>query len=86
MAYPTQGSEGSISSKNVLTNSSGLGADFSVWVLITLEIIVFGYPFDARAALACCNSFDLPSSVVGRLRDLLMTLDLLIKPHQVLKS
>ena len=25
VAYPTQGSEGSINSKNVLTNSSGLG-------------------------------------------------------------
>ena len=64
VTYPTQGSEGSISSKNVLTNSSGLGVAFSVWVLTTLEIIVFGYPYDARAALACCNSFDLPSSVV----------------------
>ena len=43
VAYPAQGFEGSISSKNVLTNSSGLGVAFSVWVLITLEIIVFGY-------------------------------------------
>ena len=65
-------SEGSISSKNVLSNSSGLGVAFLVWVLITLEIIVFGYPFDTRAALTCCNSFNLPSSVVGRLRDLLI--------------
>ena len=72
VAYPAQGSEGSISSKNVLTYSSGLGVAVSVWVLITLEIIVFGYPFDTRAALACCNSFNLPSSVVGRLRDLLI--------------
>ena len=68
VAYPVQGSKGSISSKNVLTNSSGLGVAFSVWVLITLEIIVFGYPFDTRAALTCYNSFNLPSSVVGRLR------------------
>ena len=48
VAYPTQGSEGSISSKNVLDNSSGLGVAFSVWVLITLEIIVFGYPYMTR--------------------------------------
>ena len=68
VAYPTQGSEGSISSKNVLTNSSGLGVAFSVWVLTNLEMIGFGYPYDARTALACCNSFDLSSSVVGRLR------------------
>ena len=40
-AYPAQGSEGSISSKNVLTNSSRLGVAFSVWILITLEMIVF---------------------------------------------
>ena len=38
---PAQGSEGSISSKNVLTNSSRLGVAFSVWILITLEMIVF---------------------------------------------
>ena len=72
VAYPAQGSEGSISSKNVLTNSSGLVVAFSVWVLITLEIIVFGYPFDTRAVLTCSNFFNLPSSVVGRLRDLLI--------------
>ena len=36
MAYPSQGSEGSISSKNDLTNSSGLDVAFLVWVLITL--------------------------------------------------
>ena len=72
VAYPSQGSEGSISSKNDLTNSSGRGVAFSVWVFIALEIIVFGYPFDSRAALTCCNSFNLPSSVVGRLRDLLI--------------
>ena len=53
-----------------LTLRSGLGVAFSVWILITLEIIVFGYPFDTRAVLTCCNSFNLPSSVVGRLRDL----------------
>ena len=42
VAYPAQDSEGSIGSKNVLTNSSGLGVAFSVWVLITLEIIISG--------------------------------------------
>ena len=57
--------EGSISSKNDFTNSSGPGVAFSFWVLITLEINVFGYPFDARAALTCYNSVDLLSSVVG---------------------
>ena len=45
-----------------LTLRSGLGVAFSVWVLITLEIIVFGYTFDTRAVLTCCNSFNLPSS------------------------
>ncbi len=70
-AYPMQVSEGSTSSKNVFTNSSGLGmAVFSVWVLITFEITVFGYPFEARATLTCFSSSDLLSSVVGRLRDL----------------
>ena len=36
VAYPALDSEfeGSIGSKNVLTNSSGLGVAFSVWVLI----------------------------------------------------
>ena len=72
VAYPLQGSEGSISSKNDLTNSSGRGVAFSVWLFIALEIIVFGYSFDSRAALTCCHSFNLPSSVVGRLRDLLI--------------
>ena len=37
VAYPMQVSEGSTSSKNVFTNSSGLGVAFSVWVLITLK-------------------------------------------------
>ncbi len=68
VAYPMQGSEGSTSSKNVFTNSSVLGVAFSVWVLITLEITVFGYPFEARATLTCFNSSDLLSSVVGRVR------------------
>ena len=71
-ANPSQGSEGSISSKNDLTKSSGLGVAFSVWVFIALEIIVFGYPFDLWAALTCCNSFILPSSMVGRLKDVLI--------------
>ena len=44
VAYPMQVSEGSTSSKNVFTNSSGIGmAAFSVWVLITFEITVFGF-------------------------------------------
>ena len=72
VAYPSQGSEGSISSKNDLTNSSGLGVAFSVWVFIALEIIVFGYPFDSWAAFTCCNSFILLSSMVGRLKDVLI--------------
>ena len=70
VAYPMQGSEGSTSSKNVFTNSSGLGVAFSFWVLITFEITVFGYPFEARATLTCFNSSHLLSSVVGWLRDL----------------
>ncbi len=32
----------------------------------------FGYPFEARVSLICFNSLYLLSSVVGRLRDLLM--------------
>ena len=72
VAYPAQGSQGSISPNNDITNSSRLGVAYSVWVFITFEIIVFGYPFDSRAALMCCDSFNLPSSVVGRIRDLLI--------------
>ena len=67
-----QGSERSTCSKKVLNNSSGLGVFLSVWVLVILEIRVFGYPFEARVSLACFNSLCLPSSVVGRLRDLLI--------------
>ena len=67
VAYPMQVSEGSTSSKNVFTNSSGLGV---AWVLINFEITVFGYRFEARATLTCFSSSDLLSSVVGRLRDL----------------
>ena len=61
VACPMQGSEGLTSSKNVFTNSSGLGVAFSVWVLITIEITVFGYPFEARATLTCFNSSHLLS-------------------------
>ena len=67
VAYPVEGSEGSTSSKNRLTKSSRLGVVLAVWVLITIEMSVLGYPFEMRASLTCFSSW-----VVGRLRDLLV--------------
>ena len=46
---------------------------FSVRVYITLEIIDFGYPFNANLrSRVSNNSLDLPSLLVGRRRDLLI--------------
>ena len=70
VAYPVEGSEGSTSSKNCLTKSSGLGVVLAVWVLVTIEMSVLGYPFEMRASLTCFSSLRLLSWVEGRLRDL----------------
>ena len=62
-----------ISSNNVLTDSLGLGVAFSVWDLITFEILFSGILFTPRAALTCCDcNSNLLSSLVGMFRDLLM--------------